>query len=336
VDVLTSSDASPSEALLALLSSLDLLPFEAQISFFDALYVSQEERLEQIFPERMYWLPKMPLEHVGVVCDGCGKNPLVGLRFRCKACLDYDLCAECFVKKGSLHGGDCSDHHFDMTVLPSRLHPWMETMGAKGCHGKDVCKATWHCKGKGIGKGKRGTGTIHQSGGITTCGTPRLCARDGCSFAATWHATHCCNACVLAQGKHGPRCERRSMPIGKADDVRSEKYPEEERNETTFPTTGDEEEEPTQKRLEETGSGNESGVELDERKEALTEFEKQLEDTMLSNESGTEVEKQEEALKQARKQLDEMGFGSAEVLLELLKSYGCSVEKVIAALTEEP
>eukprot|EP01121_Diplochlamys_sp_Union-15-3_P010637 TRINITY_DN3003_c0_g3_i1.p1 TRINITY_DN3003_c0_g3~~TRINITY_DN3003_c0_g3_i1.p1 ORF type:complete len:280 (-),score=53.46 TRINITY_DN3003_c0_g3_i1:23-805(-) len=33
--------------------------------------------------------------HWGVTCDGCNKHPIVGPRFKCIRCPDYDLCAQC-------------------------------------------------------------------------------------------------------------------------------------------------------------------------------------------------------------------------------------------------
>eukprot|EP00002_Diphylleia_rotans_P005374 TRINITY_DN144_c0_g1_i4.p1 TRINITY_DN144_c0_g1~~TRINITY_DN144_c0_g1_i4.p1 ORF type:complete len:724 (-),score=135.02 TRINITY_DN144_c0_g1_i4:162-2333(-) len=33
--------------------------------------------------------------HFGVSCDGCGSAPIVGLRFKCQDCEDYDLCTVC-------------------------------------------------------------------------------------------------------------------------------------------------------------------------------------------------------------------------------------------------
>jgi len=33
--------------------------------------------------------------HVGVTCDGCSVSPIVGDRFKCIACNDYDLCSAC-------------------------------------------------------------------------------------------------------------------------------------------------------------------------------------------------------------------------------------------------
>lgn len=33
--------------------------------------------------------------HSGVKCDGCGRQPLVGIRWKCGNCADYDLCTSC-------------------------------------------------------------------------------------------------------------------------------------------------------------------------------------------------------------------------------------------------
>ncbi|XP_005097523.2 uncharacterized protein LOC101852689 [Aplysia californica] len=33
--------------------------------------------------------------HTDVQCDGCGSNPLTGVRFKCPVCPDFDLCADC-------------------------------------------------------------------------------------------------------------------------------------------------------------------------------------------------------------------------------------------------
>ncbi|KAI0687748.1 hypothetical protein C8T65DRAFT_746966 [Cerioporus squamosus] len=34
--------------------------------------------------------------HTGVVCDACKMSPLVGVRYRCLDCADYDMCVKCF------------------------------------------------------------------------------------------------------------------------------------------------------------------------------------------------------------------------------------------------
>merc|ERR1712063_216568 len=38
---------------------------------------------------------KGPAVHRGIVCDGCNRHPIVGPRFSCTVCPDYDLCGNC-------------------------------------------------------------------------------------------------------------------------------------------------------------------------------------------------------------------------------------------------
>lgn len=44
------------------------------------------ERMKQRFAKE---------EQTGCKCDGCGIDPIVGLRFKCDVCPDYDLCLSC-------------------------------------------------------------------------------------------------------------------------------------------------------------------------------------------------------------------------------------------------
>lgn len=42
--------------------------------------------------------------HMNVTCDGCGQNPIIGFRYKCSVCPDYDLCTNCEAK--NVHQAD--------------------------------------------------------------------------------------------------------------------------------------------------------------------------------------------------------------------------------------
>jgi len=41
--------------------------------------------------------------HRGVICDGCGKHDICGMRYKCAQCADYDLCQDCIRHAVSIH-----------------------------------------------------------------------------------------------------------------------------------------------------------------------------------------------------------------------------------------
>ena len=44
---------------------------------------------------------KNEVTHIGYLCNECERDPIVGTRFHCQECEDYDLCERCYTK--SLH-----------------------------------------------------------------------------------------------------------------------------------------------------------------------------------------------------------------------------------------
>ena len=54
--------------------------------------------------------------HPRVVCDGCG-GPIYGIRYKCQACPDYDLCTTCRGKGGH------AEHKMAALGTPQTVHP---------------------------------------------------------------------------------------------------------------------------------------------------------------------------------------------------------------------
>jgi predicted transcriptional regulator len=127
---------SASEVLLGLLTAMIELTFSARVSFLEALYTGQEERIDGLFDMAqpfLAMLPPVPAEHRHVICDGCDQAPLRGPRFKCTSLPDFDLCARCFAEKDSSCGGKCNGHEFETIT---------------SCKGKGKGKGTGKWKGK--------------------------------------------------------------------------------------------------------------------------------------------------------------------------------------------
>ena len=42
--------------------------------------------------------------HTFVTCDGCQMSPIIGKRYKCEACPNFDFCEKCFLEKSKEHG----------------------------------------------------------------------------------------------------------------------------------------------------------------------------------------------------------------------------------------
>lgn len=365
-NLLATGGVAASETLLLLLTALDALPLEQQVAFFNALYVTQESHIASRIEAAKWhkpWLPTLPMEHEGVTCDGCAQKPLTGLRFKCATCPDFDLCAECFTKRSLFHRGECSAHEFDIVPVWGKGGKgwgkrWRDLVHAKAGKGFGKGLGTECFQGKSKGKGKRFCkGGVHVSDVSHEVQQQRPCLREGCRFAATWHPTHCCEACRAHGNQHGLRCQQVEVaqhPIetqpddkGKSEDAMNDKKP---LFEFTFPVEVEDGRRLTiswnrSDNLEQVAAdfANEYGIASDELptiKAFLEHATSTLGPKCIDSDNEAQptlpcTELVESDFTEAQKQLEEMGLGHGEVLLELLKSHGGSVQRVIEELTKE-
>merc|ERR1712211_98115 len=70
------------------------------------------------------------MTHHGVTCDGCDKAPIVGFRYKCVVCDDYDLCAAC-EKAGKHPGHNMMRISSPEVIWPQRLFKRIHKMLAR-------------------------------------------------------------------------------------------------------------------------------------------------------------------------------------------------------------
>ncbi len=68
---------------------------------FETLNISVNSNKEKMVEDKK----EEPIKevHSSIICDGCGMEPLVGKRFKCQACNDFDFCEKCYEKNKDVH-----------------------------------------------------------------------------------------------------------------------------------------------------------------------------------------------------------------------------------------
>jgi hypothetical protein len=87
-----------------------------------------------------------PAKHFGYSCDRCGMTPIVGIRYKCTTCPDFDLCSAC--EALDLHD---PKHLFLKVIRPlpsvGKISPILPTNLYDVLHevfGVDKCKSNYY------------------------------------------------------------------------------------------------------------------------------------------------------------------------------------------------
>lgn len=62
--------------------------------------------------------PSSDVEHLGFICDGCEATPIIGVRYKCVNCPDFDICEKC--EANGVHS-----HHAFLKIRKPELAPQM-------------------------------------------------------------------------------------------------------------------------------------------------------------------------------------------------------------------
>ncbi|XP_058025706.1 sequestosome-1 isoform X3 [Ahaetulla prasina] len=110
---------------------LKLVPPSVKAGVF-RIYVKEKKELKHVNRHSCNKEHSLNLVHPNVICDSC-EGPVVGARFKCAVCPDYDLCSTCEGK------GVHKEHN--MIMFPSPFHQlewllqgrWLRKMRHDGC-----------------------------------------------------------------------------------------------------------------------------------------------------------------------------------------------------------
>ena len=87
--------------------------FSCQVARLDYAIQTEDAQME----------PGVGSAHPGITCDGCDEVPIIGFRYKCVVCIDYDLCGSC--DKAGKHPG-----HNMVRISSPELASDVQTVGA--------------------------------------------------------------------------------------------------------------------------------------------------------------------------------------------------------------
>jgi len=269
------------------------------------------EKLQQLLPSPP--VPSAPAIHGHVVCDGCGAHPIVGPRFKCKTCPDFDLCGECYARKGELH----PSHDFDCMLQQQDAHA-----------GKGWQKG-WHngC-GKGGGKAWQCPEHFHEGGWKGWKGSGKW---FGKSFRHHWkrgHHSSSSSSSSSSSGSSGASAYRKKYQALKKEKKEVKRRLKEEKRALKVAKKASKEEmKAEKKRLKKEAKARKhcSKSAMQAEPTPDTPIDMQTESTV--NEPGNV------AFQQELQQLEDMGFKDTALNMQLLAVNSGNVHAVLESLT---
>ena len=100
---------------IKILENYPYLQFLLGLDLIDFDELEKKEKIENYFPnikeiEENY---TNKIVHKNIICDGCGMKPILGIRYKCKICENFDYCQNCLDMYKEKHG-----HNFEKIEVP--------------------------------------------------------------------------------------------------------------------------------------------------------------------------------------------------------------------------
>ncbi|KAL0491080.1 sequestosome [Acrasis kona] len=243
--------------------------------------------------------PRQDVHH-NIICDGCQQSPIIGQRFKCDTCPDFDFCGKCHASKSTNHG------HAFTELTPHRHHRGRHH--GHGFHGR----RPWGAQRCPFKQFKDGEDTV------LSCPIP-LSPDNGDQVKGIQSALQ------GLLGKFGIDVEITSEePKPKEEEV---KQPEEKSQEQPQESKVEKEEKPAEE------SEDEAYVQLVDEEDDAPLIESVPEPETVQQPK-VEVEKPQFAFPEHMTTLKEMGFDNVNLNQHLLKNYNGDINKVLGALLQ--
>ena len=89
------------------------LQYLLNYDLYDTEEIKNREKIENYFPNIQEIEDKNKIIHKNFHCEECRMSPIIGVRYNCKTCENFNYCENCIVKKGVEHG-----HEFNKIEIP--------------------------------------------------------------------------------------------------------------------------------------------------------------------------------------------------------------------------
>lgn len=112
VEAIMASFTSPAEPVATVVEKPNVVP-----SVFTT--VSSSVEVEKKEESKVDSSSSSQAVHAGIVCDGCNVSPVLGDRFKCTICVDFDLCSKC-ENSGKSFGRHSAQHNMIKVAAPGQ------------------------------------------------------------------------------------------------------------------------------------------------------------------------------------------------------------------------